>query len=160
MATRTGLPRTVRLWRRGTDPAQAPVLFETKEDYSAIWANVDRDAPEERIWFFEKPGLIDVNSWIGDRTGPKIKIELPADAAPDEFRGWLAVKLRAAWTTGGETFEPDSVIGISFDAFWPGTGGLQNSSSQQHGALCSGFSGLVTGWCYRFWIISSRCSKC
>lgn len=120
MATRTGLPRTVRLWRRGTDPAQAPVLFETKEDYSAIWAYVDRDAPEERIWFFEKPGLIDVNSWIGDRTGPKIKIELPADAAPDEFRGWLAVKLRAAWTTGGETFEPDSVIGISFDAFLAG----------------------------------------
>ena len=89
MATRTGLPRTVRLWRRGTDPAQAPVLFETKEDYSAIWAYVDRDAPEQRIWFFEKPGLIDVNSWIGDRTGPKIKIELPADAAPDEFRGGL-----------------------------------------------------------------------
>ena len=30
------------------------------------------------------------------------------------------MKLRAAWTTGGETFEPDSVIGISFDAFLAG----------------------------------------
>src|SRR4029077_3288523 len=77
MATDTGLPRTVRLWRRGTDPLVAPVIFETKEDYLGVGAQVDRDVPEERVWFVEKPGLIDTHYWIGDRTRAKIKIDVP-----------------------------------------------------------------------------------
>ena len=120
MATITGLPRTVRLWRRGTDPLAAPVIFESREDYLGTWAGVDRSALEERIWFIEKPGLIKNFTWIGDRTGAKNKIDLPPDAGADEFRGWLTVKLRSARTIGGETFEPDCVIGISFAAFLAG----------------------------------------
>src|SRR6516164_1050506 len=67
MATDTGfLPRTVRLWRRGTGPLAAPVIFETKKDYFCASAWVDRAAPEELVWFIEKPGLIDAHYWIGD----------------------------------------------------------------------------------------------
>ena len=33
---------------------------------------------------------------------------------------WLVVKLRTAWTIAGETFKPDSVIGIPFAAFLVG----------------------------------------
>ena len=120
MATNTGFPRTGRLWRRGTDPLAAPVIFETREDYSGTWAEIHREAPEERIWFIEKPGLIETVTWVGDRTGAKNKIDLPPDAVVDEFRGWLAVKLRSAWTIGGEFFEPDCVLGISFAAFLAG----------------------------------------
>jgi len=120
MATSTGFPRTVRLWRRGTDPLAAPVIFETKEDYLAAGAAVDRDAPDERVWFLEKPGLIDTNFWIGDRTGARTKIEVPSDANIWVHGDWLVVKLRAAWTIANETFEPDSVIGISFAAFLAG----------------------------------------
>jgi prolyl oligopeptidase len=96
------------------------VIFETRKDYLGTWAGVDRSAPEERIWFIEKPGLIEIFTWIGDRTGAKNKIDLPPDAVADEFRGWLTVKLRSAWTIGGETFEPDYVIGISFAPFLAG----------------------------------------
>ena len=32
MATASGYARTIRLWRRGTDVGQAPVLFETTPD--------------------------------------------------------------------------------------------------------------------------------
>ena len=32
MATRSGYARTVRLWRRGTDPLAAPVIFETRAE--------------------------------------------------------------------------------------------------------------------------------
>ena len=40
MATRSGLARTIRLWRRGTDPLAAPVIFETRED--SVWAGRGR----------------------------------------------------------------------------------------------------------------------
>jgi prolyl oligopeptidase len=120
MATNTGLPRTVRLWRRGTDPLAAPVIFETRDDYLGTWAQVDRDASEERLWFVEKPGLIDTTYWIGDRTGAKIKIDVPADANIWVHGDHLVVKLRTGWTIAGETFEPDSVIGIPFATFLDG----------------------------------------
>jgi prolyl oligopeptidase len=120
MATSTGLARTVRLWQRGRDPIAAPVIFETKEDYLGIWAQPDRDAPGERIWFLEKPGLIDTNYWIGDRAGAKVKIAVPADANIWTHDDWLAVKLRTAWSIGGQTFEADSGIGISLTAFLDG----------------------------------------
>ena len=34
MATRSGLARTIRLWRRGTDPLAAPVIFEARGRFS------------------------------------------------------------------------------------------------------------------------------
>lgn len=120
MATSTGLARTVRLWRRGTDPLAAPVIFETKKDNLGTWAQVDRDAPEERIWFVEKPGLIDTNYWIGNRSGAETKIDVPQDANIWVHGDWLAVKLRTTWTIAGQTFGPDSLIGISFAAFLAG----------------------------------------
>jgi prolyl oligopeptidase len=120
MATNTGLPRTVRLWRRGTDPLVAPVIFETKQDYFGTWAQVDRDAPEERVWFVEKPGLIDTNYWVGNRTGARIEIDVPPDANIWVHGDWLAAKLRTAWTIAGETFKPDSAIGIPFSTFLVG----------------------------------------
>jgi len=119
MATRTGYPRTVRLWRRGSDPLAAEVIFETKDDFMGAWAWVDRDGPE-RILFIEKPSFLDANIWLGDRTGPKTRIDLPPDAESQVHRGWLAVKPRTPWIVGGETYVPDTMLGISEQAFLAG----------------------------------------
>jgi prolyl oligopeptidase len=120
MATRSGYARTIRRWQRGSDPLAAPVVFETREDFAGAWASVDRDVPEERVWFLEKPGLLDTNAWIGDRTGPKTRIDLPTDAWAQVHGGWLAVKPRTPWTIGGATYASDTIVGISFAAFLAG----------------------------------------
>lgn len=120
MATRSGFARTIRLWRRGSDPLSAPVVFETNEESMGVWAFVERDAPQERVWFIEKPGLIDANIWIGDRDGPRTRIEIPTDSWAQVSRGWLAVKPRTPWNVGGETYGADTVIGMSFPAFLAG----------------------------------------
>jgi prolyl oligopeptidase len=120
MATRSGFARTIRLWRRGSDPLSAPVVFETNEESMGAWAYVERDALEERVWFIEKPGLIDANIWIGDRNGPRTRIEVPSDCSAQVSRGWLAVKPRTPWNVGGETYGADTVIGMSFPAFLAG----------------------------------------
>jgi prolyl oligopeptidase len=120
MATGSGYARTVRLWRRGTDPLAAPIIFETSADHMAVWADVDRDAAEERVWFVERLGFFDMAVSIGDRSGPKIRLDLPTDVSGFWHRGWLAVRRRTAWTVGGETHPPDTVLGISFPAFLAG----------------------------------------
>jgi prolyl oligopeptidase len=120
MATSSGYARTVRLWRRGSDPLTAPVIFETAADHMGVSADVDREAEDERVWFAERLGFFDATVWIGDRTGRKTRIDLPTDAPVEWHRGWLAVKRRSPWTIAGETHPPDTVLGMSFAAFLAG----------------------------------------
>lgn len=120
MATRSGYARTVRLWPRGAEASAAPVIFETQEDFVRVDAGVDRDAEPERLWFVEQQTFFQVISWIGDRTGAKTRIDVPADAWLSWQRDWLAVKPRTAWEIGGEIYAPDTMLGIPFAALLAG----------------------------------------
>jgi prolyl oligopeptidase len=120
MATNSGYARTVRLWRRGTDPLAAPVIFETAANHMAVGAEVDREAAEERVVFLETIGFFDSIGWMGDRTGPQTRLDVPTDAWLSWHRGWVAVKRRTPWTVGGETYPGDTVLGMSFAAFLAG----------------------------------------
>jgi prolyl oligopeptidase len=119
-ATSSGYARTVRLWRRETDPLAAPVIFETDANHMAVGAEVDREAAEERVVFIETIGFFDSNGWLGDRTGPQTRLDVPTDAWLSWHRGWVAVKRRTPWTVGGETYPGDTVLGMSFAAFLAG----------------------------------------
>jgi prolyl oligopeptidase len=120
MATRSGYARTVRLWRRGSDPLAAPVIFATDADHMAVWADRDRDSAEERVWFSDRLGFFDGILWIGDQSGAKTRIDIPTDASLTWHRGWLAIKCRTPWTIGGATYPGDTVLGISLAAFLAG----------------------------------------
>jgi prolyl oligopeptidase len=120
MATSSSYARTVRLWQRGTDPLAAPVIFETDANHMAVGAEVDREAAEERVAFLETIGFFDSIGWLGDRTGPQTRLDVPTDAWLSWHRGWVAVKRRTSWTVGGETYPGDTVLGMSFAAFLAG----------------------------------------
>jgi prolyl oligopeptidase len=120
MATSSGYARAVRLWQRGTDPLTAPIIFETATDHMAVWADIDREAEEERLIFIERIGFFDAAVWIGDHTGRKTRIDLPTDVWVRWHRGWLAAKRRTQWTVAGETYQPDTLLGISLPAFLDG----------------------------------------
>jgi prolyl oligopeptidase len=57
---------------------------------------------------------------MGDRSGPKVKLDLPTDASTDAYGDWMVVKRRTAWTVGGATYRPDTLLGISLPAFLAG----------------------------------------
>ena len=120
MATKSGYSRTVRLWRRGSNVDEAPVLIETTPESMGLWASVDRTRDTETIWFADKPGFFDTIFWLGDRSGPKVKLDLPTDIAVESHGEWLVVKRRTEWTVGGKTYAPDTLLGISLPAFLAG----------------------------------------
>ncbi|MBM3547905.1 MAG: S9 family peptidase [Alphaproteobacteria bacterium] len=119
MATTAGYSRTVRVWQRGRDPLASPVIYETKPDYMGVWGGVDHENGE-RVHFEEKPGFFDTIVSIGDRNGAKMRIDAPTDARLGWHRGWLTIKPRTPWTVAGETYAPDTLLGIGFDAFLAG----------------------------------------
>lgn len=120
MATTSGYARTVRRWRRGEAVDRAPAIFEVPADRMAAYVDIDDTGSAPRVWFIDRIDFFSQNIWLGDETGAKSKLDLPTDASMEAYRDWLAVKLRTAWTTGGRTFAPDAVLGISLAAFLAG----------------------------------------
>ncbi len=117
-ATRSGYARTVRLWRRGADWSGEPAVFETEAANMSAWGSYDRVG--DRVIYGEKPGFYETHAWIGDRSGPSQRIELPSDAWYQWERRWLAVRSRTPWTVGAQTYAPDTVVVIALDAFLAG----------------------------------------
>jgi prolyl oligopeptidase len=120
MATISGYARTVRLWRRGTDVGKAPVIFATTPENMAAYCDIDRTGAQLRVWFVERLDFFNYNLWLGDETGARSKLDLPTDIWTQAHQDWLVVKRRAAWTVAGQTFAPDTVLGISLSAFLAG----------------------------------------
>jgi prolyl oligopeptidase len=120
MATTSGYARTVRLWRRGTNVDAAPVIFETAAAKMAVYIDIDRTGSVPRVWFVERLDFFNQHIWRGDAAGARLQLELPTDTWMEAHGDWLVVKLRTAWTTGGQSFAPDTVLGISLSAFAEG----------------------------------------
>lgn len=120
MATQSGYARTVRLWRRGADVAALPVVFETTPANLGAGAGVDRTQPSETVWFVEQLGFFDASLWLGDRGGARLKLDLPTDVSTAIDGDWIAVKRRTAWTVGGVSYPPDTLLGMPLAAFVAG----------------------------------------
>ncbi|MEA2915377.1 MAG: prolyl oligopeptidase [Bradyrhizobium sp.] len=120
MATTSGYARTVRLWRRGTDISQAPVIFETTPDNMAAYSDIDRTGANLRVWFVDRLDFFNFNLWLGDEAGAETKLDVPTDIWLQAHQDWQVIKLRTAWTVAGQTYAPDTVLGISLSAFLAG----------------------------------------
>src|SRR5258705_13254293 len=120
MATTSGYARTVRLWRRGTDPDRAPVIFETPPDHMVAFSSVDRTDTVPRVWFTEQLDFFNHNVWLGDQSGARLKLDLPTDAHADFHGDWFAIRPRKPWTVGTQTYATDTVLGTSLPAFLAG----------------------------------------
>ncbi len=114
----SGYPATVRLWNRGSRWDAEPPLFRTVPTNMSAWGDIDRATG--RLIFLEKTGFYDTTIHIGDRTGPKQRIDLPSDAWILWDRGWLAVRGRTPWTANGVHFPADALAVIALDPFLAG----------------------------------------
>jgi prolyl oligopeptidase len=120
--TASGYARTVRLWRRGRDPAKAPVIFEVPRDSVDASVNVDRTQKTGTVWFYDCPGFFDVRIWRADSAGKRqAMLDLPSDIHVEVHHGWMAVKRRTAWTVGGRSHAGDTLLGIELDSFVDGS---------------------------------------
>jgi prolyl oligopeptidase len=119
-ATASGYPRTVRLWRRGSDFMQAPVLFEGEASDIYISASVDREPGFERTFYRRQITFEEGLSYLAGEGGEPLLIDLPLDASFDVEKDWLVVKLKSDWALPDRTYPADALLAISFARFLAG----------------------------------------
>jgi prolyl oligopeptidase len=137
--TDSGYPRQVREWVRGTDPLQAPVVFEgEKTDVSVGMYVVD-----ERIWdgsiyevqyrsltFYTSKYWIRKIQWehllaptdprrdgVVSDPGPFVPVPIPDDANISFLGKMLIITLRSDWNVAGGVYKQGSAIITDLDTF-------------------------------------------
>ncbi|MCL1899926.1 MAG: S9 family peptidase [Promicromonosporaceae bacterium] len=123
--TTSGYPRTVRLWRRGTPLAEAPVVYEGEHDDMVIYAGrsstpgFERDFVSRVMTFYTSQTYLVRD--VGTPEQELIHLEVPDSAMIGAHREWLLVTLRDDWTIEERTHLAGSLLVIDFDAFLGGS---------------------------------------
>ncbi|MET9863445.1 prolyl oligopeptidase family serine peptidase [Streptomyces smyrnaeus] len=114
--TRSGYPRTVRRWRRGTPLAESPVVFEGRAEDVSVHAwhdptpGFERDLAVRHRDFWRSEYFL-----LGPDAAP-VRIEVPDDALARVHREWLLVRLRSPWLDR----PAGALLAFPFDAFLRG----------------------------------------
>jgi prolyl oligopeptidase len=138
--TTSGYGRTVRLWRRGTDPLSAPLLFDAPPESVSATGGLDRSARSERLFFVDSFGFFDRHVWLGDSSGPVDQLDIPTDAWIYIHGDLFALKVRTGWTVNGTTYAPDTLLGGDLASLLAGTPDMQVLFESGDRVTLQGFS--------------------
>lgn len=118
--TRSGYPRTVRLWRRGTPLDQAELLYEGNEEDMYIGAGFDSTPGFERTFVQRAIAFYD-SELYEVRDGTLELVNVPRSAEASVWRDWLLVTLREPWTVGSATHPTGALLAIPYEEFRSGS---------------------------------------
>ena len=117
--TASGYPRTVRLWSRGQQLADAEVIYEGKHDDMSVSGWHDPTPGFERE-FVSRQITFWTNECFVRRDGQLMKIAKPDDANVSIHREWLFIELRSDWTVAGRSYAAGSLLAANFERFLAG----------------------------------------
>lgn len=109
--TRSGYPRLIREWQRGTPISEARTVFEGQVDDVAVSVAVTHEPAQRRelvirhLSFFES----EYHLRSGDGLTP---LRLPLDVDAGLFRDQLIVHLRKDWTVTGRSYSAGSLLAL------------------------------------------------
>ena len=117
--TKSGYPRIIKEWKRGTPLSEARTVFEGQaDDVSVIgYRLVDHGRTYE---FIERSPTFFTEEKFVRRGGKWVRIDKPADAEASTFGDQLLLKLRTDWTVAGKTHRGGSLLAANFDKYIEG----------------------------------------
>ena len=122
--TKSGYPRVVKEWKRGTPLAAAAKLFEVKDTdiqatcYRSFDHDKKRDICVRGIDFEHRDVSLMVN-------GKLVKIDKPDDADAGVWDDEIVLRLRSDWTLGSVTFKKGSLLTTGLKPFIEGKREMQ-----------------------------------
>ena len=117
--TQSGYPRVVRLWRRGSDLADARIVAEGEPGDVTCYGTRDHARG------FERDFVVRVRSFYSNETfwlrdDVLVRLDKPDSAMVRPHRDWLLLALREDWQVDGATYAAGSLLACRFDAFVAG----------------------------------------
>ncbi|MDI6740560.1 MAG: prolyl oligopeptidase family serine peptidase [Candidatus Edwardsbacteria bacterium] len=114
--TTSGYPRQVRLWKRGTDIKDAPVIHQGENTDVSVSAQVYHRPERNYIFIIQRRTFFTEYTYAYEG-GRLIKLDIPDDAnILDILQGQLVIKLRTDWRAGRKTFRQGSAVSADYDA--------------------------------------------
>jgi prolyl oligopeptidase len=117
--TRSGYPRLVKEWKRGTPLGEARLVYEGKPDDLGVAAGRDHTKGVERE-FVSRQMTMYTSEMFLRRGGKLLKIDVPDDASAGAHRDQLFIELRSPWRVGKTTYPAGALLATSFTAFLKG----------------------------------------
>ena len=117
--TRSGYPRTVRRWVRGTPLDEAEVVFEASVDDMGVWASVDTLEGARHHVIDVRHGFYSGAVHLV-RDGALVHLHLPEDAQATVRDRWVFAELRSDWVVGGRAFPAGSLVAADLERFLAG----------------------------------------
>ena len=117
--TKSGYPRMIKEWQRGTPLGNALKVFEGSVDDVSVAGVSIRDHGRTYDFIERRPTFFTDETFV--RRGDKwVRIDKPADAEAQTFRDYLLLWLRSDWTVAGKTYASGSLLAADFDAYLKG----------------------------------------
>lgn len=118
--TTSGYPRIVKVWNRGTDLANATLLYEGKTDDMGIWGYVS-NTPERQYRLVRRALTFYRFQTFAEEKGELVKIDIPEDCNVDGFfKNQMLIHLKSDWNINGQTYPQGALISIDYDRFLKG----------------------------------------
>ncbi|HLS04179.1 MAG TPA: prolyl oligopeptidase family serine peptidase [Actinomycetales bacterium] len=118
--TTSGYPRQVKRWQRGTDLAQAHLIYEGLETDMFIGAHHDTTPGFQRSFVSRALEFYASEEYLLGPNDELIKIEVPDSAEIAVRREWLTIELREDWQLGETTYPAGALLATKFESFLAG----------------------------------------
>jgi prolyl oligopeptidase len=117
--TKSGYPRIVKQWNRGTPLAEAKTVFEGSADDVGSEPVVVHD--HGRVYELIVREITDFSDEVHLRRGNKwVLIDKPPDAELDTFDGYVLLRLRADWNLAGHLYKSGSLLAFDLEDYLKG----------------------------------------
>jgi prolyl oligopeptidase len=118
--TKSGYPRIVKEWKRGTPLAEATVVFEGKLDDVAVGGT--RFWDHGKAWDMVQRSITTYTSetYVRDAAGKLTKVDAPVDADVGVWGDHLLITLRSEWAVDGKTWPRGALLAAPYADFMAG----------------------------------------
>ena len=111
--TSSGYPRTVRIWERGSELADARQIADTDSSYVSISGFVSREPGRSTRFVQATPAFFRTELYLLDDDYETTRVPLQEDASlRGQIGDRLLVLLRSDWTVNHETFPVGSLVSV------------------------------------------------
>jgi prolyl oligopeptidase len=117
--TKSGYPRLIKEWKRGTPLATAVKVFEVQEGDVSASAWVSQIPGYQRTMFYRSVDFYH-NEVFTLQNGRQIKIDKPSDASFSPFLQWVTINLRSDWQVAGTKYQAGSLLIANYTDYLAG----------------------------------------